>query len=444
MNNNLNNKNLKSLVVGANCIVPLINGTSTYYINFDNAATTPPFLAVMDKLNKFAPWYSSIHRGTGYKSKLSTDMYNLCRTMVANFVKADLNKDEVLFVKNTTEGINKLSYLLKEDKSSESKDTVLCTFMEHHSNDLPWRNKFNVVYIEVDEYGKLSMNDLEDKLKKYKGRIKLVAVSGASNVTGYINPVHRIASLAHENGAKILVDGAQLIPHVPFTMKPHHSSGHIDFLAFSAHKMYAPFGCGALIGPKDFFSNNISEQVGGGTIKIVTPEEIAWADSPDNQEAGTPNLMGALALCASIDVLTSVGMDTIYKHEDTLKKYALSKLLNIKDVQIYCKKDDYENTVSIIPFNIKGLYHEDVAEALSNHWGIGVRSGCFCAHPYVEKLLNVPKNEIEHMVRHPDNPKKGIVRVSFGLYNTFKEIDIFINAIKYIVKNKEKFKTTNE
>lgn len=444
MNNNLNNKNLKSLVVGANCIVPLINGTSTYYINFDNAATTPPFLAVMDKLNKFAPWYSSIHRGTGYKSKLSTDMYNLCRTMVANFVKADLNKDEVLFVKNTTEGINKLSYLLKEDKSSESKDTVLCTFMEHHSNDLPWRNKFNVVYIEVDEYGKLSMDDLEDKLKKYKGRIKLVAVSGASNVTGYINPVHRIASLAHENGAKILVDGAQLIPHVPFTMKPHHSSSHIDFLAFSAHKMYAPFGCGALIGPKDFFSNNISEQVGGGTIKIVTPEEIAWADSPDNQEAGTPNLMGALALCASIDVLTSVGMDTIYKHEDTLKKYALSKLLNIKDVQIYCKKDDYENTVSIIPFNIKGLYHEDVAEALSNHWGIGVRSGCFCAHPYVEKLLNVPKNEIEHMVRHPDNPKKGIVRVSFGLYNSFKEIDIFINALKYIVKNKEKFKTTNE
>ncbi|WP_102401004.1 aminotransferase class V-fold PLP-dependent enzyme [Haloimpatiens massiliensis] len=444
MYNNINNKNFKKLIVGAYCKVPICNGTSTYYINFDNAATTPAFLAVMDKLNKFAPWYSSIHRGTGYKSKLSTDMYNLCRTVVANFVKADLSKDEVLFVKNTTEGINKLSYLLKGDKSNEDKDIVLCTFMEHHSNDLPWRNKFNVIYINVDQYGKLCMDDLEAKLKKYSGRIKLVAVSGASNVTGYINPVHQIASLAHENGAKILVDGAQLIPHVPFTMKPHDSSSHIDFLAFSAHKMYAPFGCGVLIGPKDFFNNNISEQVGGGTIKIVTPEEIAWADSPDNQEAGTPNLMGALALCASIDVLNSIGMDVIYKHEDTLKKYALSKLYTIEDVKIYCKKDDYQNTVSIIPFNINGLYHGNVARALSEHWGIGVRSGCFCAHPYVERLLNVPKDEIEYMMRNPDNPKKGLVRISFGLYNTLQEIDIFVNAIKYIVKNKQKFKISDE
>lgn len=431
---NINPFYFRNLVVGVNYKVPLNNGDLAQYINFDNAATTPAFLSVMNKINRFAPWYSSIHRGSGYKSKVSTDIYDICRVMVTNFVKADLEKDRVIFVKNTTEAINKLSYLLSGNKE---KDVIISTFMEHHSNDLPWRNKFKIVYVNVDKDGKLCMEDLEYKLKEYEGRVQLVAITGASNVTGYVNPVHKVAKLSHKYGAKILVDGAQLIPHMSFTMKPHCSPDHIDFLAFSAHKMYAPFGSGVLIGPKEVFDNTISEQVGGGTIKIVTPKEIIWSNSPENQEAGTPNLMGALALSASINTLNFLGMDNIHKYEDSMKKYTLYKLSKIKDIEIYCKENSLENNVSIIPFNIRGLHHETVAKALSDQWAIGVRSGCFCAHPYVEKLLKMSDEEIQYMIKNPDKPKPGMVRLSFGLYNNFREIDILIEALKYIVNNKE-------
>ena len=161
------------------------------------------------------------------------------RQMVADFLQADLNESSVIYVKNATEGINKLSYRLLEDLKG---GIVLSTFMEHHSNDLPWRNKYQVDYVRVDEQGRLLLDDLEQKLRKYKGKVKLVTVTGASNVTGNTNPVHKIAALAHKYGAQILVDGAQLIHHAPFAMKPSSKMGHIDFLVFSAHKMYAPLG----------------------------------------------------------------------------------------------------------------------------------------------------------------------------------------------------------
>jgi selenocysteine lyase/cysteine desulfurase len=232
--------------VGLDTPVPIAQGGSTIGINFDNAATTPPFLSVMEEIGRFAPQYSSIHRGAGYKSVFSSQVYEEARKEVMKFVGGDPRTDVVIFLKNTTEGINKLSYRLW-DKNKNG--IVLTTWMEHHSNLLPWRDKYSVDYIDIDEQGRLRLGDLQAKLERYQGAVKLVTVTGASNVTGHRNPIYKIAELAHRYGAKICVDGAQLVPHAAVDMRPSHSPEHIDFLAFSAHKMYAPFGTGVLIGP---------------------------------------------------------------------------------------------------------------------------------------------------------------------------------------------------
>jgi selenocysteine lyase/cysteine desulfurase len=180
--------------------------------------------------------------------------------------------------------------------------------MEHHSNDLPWRNKYNVDYIKVDDNGRLCLYDLEKKLLKYKKEVALVTVTGASNVTGYKNPIHDIAELVHKFDAKVMVDAAQLIGHSCLDMKPDNSSQHIDYLAFSAHKMYAPFGTGVLIGPEYDFVKGEPEYRGGGTIDIVTHDLIRWAEPPHKDEAGTPNIMGVVALSEAIRTLNSIGM----------------------------------------------------------------------------------------------------------------------------------------
>jgi len=269
----------RHLVVGVDTKIPLPNGRYTTAINFDNAASTPPFVSVMEEINHFASMYSSIHRGTGYKSQVSSKFFEDARSVVLKFVNADPFRDTVVFVKNTTEAINKLSYRLWE---GNKKSVILSTWMEHHSNDLPWRSKFQVDYVQTDASGKLSLEDLESRLIKHKGNVKLVAVTGASNVTGYVNPIHKIAELAHRYKASILVDGAQLVPHNSVNMNPNNPLQRIDYLTFSAHKMYAPFGIGVLIGPQETFQKGVSELVGGGTAETVTHDWIVWEKPPLN------------------------------------------------------------------------------------------------------------------------------------------------------------------
>ncbi|KRQ86200.1 putative cysteine desulfurase [Caloramator mitchellensis] len=418
--------NFRHLVLGTDTYIPLKNRKWTKYINFDNAATTPPFKSVMEAINYFAPWYSSIHRGTGYKSIVSTELYENSRNKILRFVGADIENYTAIYVKNTTEAINKLSNRLCKD----DKCVVLSTSMEHHSNDLPWRNKFIVDYIETDECGRFSLDDLEKKLIKYNRKVKLVTVTGASNVTGYINPIHQIAKLAHKNGAMILVDGAQLVPHKKINMDGYSSYDQIDFLAFSGHKMYAPFGVGALIGPKRFFERGEPDYKGGGTVKLVSRDFVIWDDPPSKDEAGTPNLMGVLALTAAIDTLEKIGMDRIEEYEYSLLEYANERLSHIDGIELYC--NDTSNKVAIIPFNVRGIYHEKVAQTLAEEAGIGVRSGCFCAQPYVQRLLKINKDDIEKFRKNPDLKRPGMIRLSFGLYNTFEEIDCLIWALRKI------------
>jgi selenocysteine lyase/cysteine desulfurase len=424
----------RNLIVGVNTEVPIKNGTYVPYVNFDNAATTPPFISVLSDINKFAPWYSSIHRGQGYKSKFSSDIYENSRETVLKFIKADPYFNTVIYVKNTTEGINKLSFRLC---SNEGKCVILSSDMEHHSNDLPWRGKYHVDYIELERNGRLSLNSLQEKLNQYNGCVKLVTVSGASNVTGFINPIHEIAKLAHKYNAKILVDGAQLVPHVPIDMKPINSPEHIDFLVFSGHKMYAPFGTGVLIGPKDSFRNGDPDYKGGGTVEIVTHEYIIWNEPPDKEEAGTPNVMGAIALESAIKTLTSLGMHNVDAYERSLARYATARLLTLKDIELYGDSSDFKSRVGIIPFNVIGMHHNTVARILSYEAGIAVRTGCFCAQPYAQKLLNISDEQVEYYSGLPKETRPGMVRLSFGIYNNKSEIDYLIDVLSYMIKNKD-------
>lgn len=424
----------RELIYGLNTSVPILNGEMVQYINFDNAATTPPFTSVIDEIINFAKMYSSVHRGTGYKSVYSSYIYEEARKIILDFVNGSFDNHEVIFVKNTTEGINKLSYRLKD----EIKDgIVLSTTMEHHSNDLPWR-KYKMEYVNVDSSGRLSIEDLEYKLKKHNGHIKLVTVAGASNVTGYINPIYEIAKLTHKYGGKLLVDGAQLIPHSPVNMKHYNSSEHIDYLVFSAHKMYAPFGIGVLIGPKEVFQRGAPEYVGGGTVKLVTHDTIIWDDPPYKDEAGTPNLFGVVALIYSIITLQSLGMENIDFYEKKLTYYGLDELKKLPNIIIYCD-NDINNKVSIIPFNIEGIHHEMLAYILAKERGIGIRSGCFCAQPYVQKLLKIPPNDMEKYKNNLKLPRPGMVRISFGLYNNYDELNILLELLKDIASNREKY-----
>ena len=421
-----NNPQYQDLVVGTDVLVPLRNGQLVKSINFDNAATTPPFHAVLQEIIALCPWYASVHRGSGYKSQYISRYYETARKVVASFIKADLEKDTVIFVKNTTEAINKVAHLL----SSRGEDQViLTTAMEHHSNDLPWRDKFHVDYISTDEEGQLSTEDLLNKLNKYGERVRLVAITGASNVTGHKNPIHKIASLTHQYQAEILVDGAQLVPHAPVDMKSHSSSEHIDYLVFSSHKMYAPFGIGVLIGPLQALSNNPPHMPGGGTVNIVTPKEVIWNELPHREEAGTPNLMGVAALTAAIRSLQLLGLENIEAYECQLMEYALHRLKLIPGMKLYGNYQNLRNRVSIISFNLEGIPHDLLAKILSMEGGISVRNGCFCAQPYVQGLLNISEEEIKERMNDLTLPHPGMVRVSFGCYNTYEEIDCFANLL---------------
>lgn len=429
--------NFRQLVVGANTKVPTLSGKFVTAINFDNAATTPPLFAVMQEIAEFAPWYSSIHRGAGHKSMFSSDVFEEARSVIRRFVGADERRDVVVYTKNTTEAINVLSYALLQEGGQE---VVLSTCMEHLANDLPWRGKFKVDYIGVDECGRLSLEDLEQKLKKYQGNLKLVSVTGASNVTGYVNPIYNIARLVHKYGAKLLVDGAQLVPHFPVNMKSYESEEHIDYLVFSAHKMYAPFGIGVLISPKATFAGKEPIYKGGGAVSLVSHEFVEWDTTPYKEEAGTSNAMGVVALVAAIKKLEELGMKAVYEHEKSLFDYMFSKLQAIDGLEVYRCAAKGEERIGIISFVLQGIHHAQLAKMLAYEAGIAVRSGLFCAHPYVEELLGITAKELSYYRKHPELPFPGLVRVSLGMYNNCEEIDIFIKMLRMIAGDCQKYK----
>lgn len=431
-------KNLGRTVVGLDRRVPLLDGRTARYVNYDNAGSTPPLGPVMKKVTEFMPWYSNVHRGTGFKSLLASWAFDEARRMIAQFVNAD-NRQSVIFCKNTTEAINKLAARFRCPAAGQLKPMVLTTMMEHHSNDLPWRKVADVLHVRVTPEGMIDNEDLRRKLADHRGRIQLLAVTGASNVSGYINPYHEYARWAHEAGAQIVVDAAQLAAHRPIDVKPSRHPEHIDYLVFSAHKMYAPFGVGVLVADRSAFDHGSPENVGGGTVDIVNLEGAYWKDLPDREEAGTPVIVGVIALAEAVKLLRQVGFRAIIKHEAELTAQALKVLNAMPRVTVYGDRDpgNARNRLGVISFNVDGVDHALTAAVLGYEGGIGVRDGCFCAQPYVKCLLGVNADQAqvhEQMILSCNRAHlPGTVRISFGIYNTRAEIDHFARVLRTVV-----------
>jgi len=430
-------ENVRDHVVGVDAKVPLVNGQAVQYVNLDNAATTPPLDTVVDCSRRFFEWYASVHRGSGLKSLVSTHVYERCREVIGGFIGADPAYHALIFTQNATHALNKLAMHV----CAAENHVVLTTLMEHHSNMLPWRKLgCEVLYAGVHrDDGSLDLADLEAKIRAHAGRLCLVSVTGASNVTGHITPIRRIARLAHEHGAMIAVDATQLIPHRAFVMGAPDDPERIDFIAFSGHKMYAPFGAGLLVGPRAVLDKMEPDVVGGGTVRAVTMDSILWAPLPDREEAGTPNVPGCLALASAAKSLSHIGMDTIAEHERALTRHALEKLLQIPGLRLYGLKDPAvaQDRLGVIPFTAEGLSHSKLAAVLGHEWGIGVRNGCFCAQPYVRELLGITDGEMHHILDnlaagdHTAIP--GMVRISFGVYNTLEEVDYVASALRDVL-----------
>ena len=424
-------------IVGLDRKAPLLDGRLVPYINLDNAATTPPLWDVLEAILRFLPYYSSSHRGSGFKSRISTAAYDEAHEIIGRFVGAEMDSNTVIFGKNTTEAINKLAFRYPMRPDS----VVLSTMMEHHSNDLPWRRRAKVVRAQVTSEGRLDEDDVDRLLAQYGDRIALLTVSGASNVTGFVQPIHRLARKAHAVGARILVDAAQLAPHRRIDVRPDDDPEHIDFVALSAHKMYAPFGAGALVGPREIFLQGAPEYQGGGTVELVTLGYVRWAELPDREEAGSPNVVGAIAMAMAAQAMMDVGMESVERHETALTAYALDRLRSLPEITIYGEADPQrtQERVGVISFNLGSANHALVAAVLGYEGGIGVRSGCFCAQPYVASLLREAETEKAQWGRDPlagDNSgKPGMVRISFGAYNSFDDVDALVEMLRRITRN---------
>ncbi|MGL4738498.1 MAG: aminotransferase class V-fold PLP-dependent enzyme [Cellulosilyticaceae bacterium] len=401
----------------------LSDSDSSPLINFDNAATTPPFIAVNEAIQNALPYYSSIGRGTSQNSDRSTIAYAKSKKNILNFLGLDESSQyTVIYTKNTTEGINLLAHALITDK----KEKVLISRMEHHSNDLPWRLTGTPIHVEVDPYGRISLETIEASLKQHSGQIKWVCITAASNVTGYKNPIHAIAKLAHSYGAKIIVDAAQLIAHEPINMLGSNDNDWIDFLVFSGHKMYAPYGSGVIVGR---FSDTSYRPflLGGGTVSRVDDTDYTLNLYPFCFEAGTQNLLGTIAIDAALSTLQTIGFDNIVTYETQLKDYLLQNLRAMDHIILYGDSHQIADRMGIIPFNIKTKTYMEVSYTLSEQFGIATRCGKFCAHPYVNRLFDSMSLPPDIMPLYYG--KKGMVRISLGLYNTFEEVDKFLNII---------------
>ena len=415
--------------------MPVLGGRTVTGINFDNAASTPPLKRVRDMVMSFSDVYSSVHRGTGYKSRMSTEAYEHAREQVAQFLDIDRERQVVIFVKGTTDALNRIA----AEQARLDGRHVLVTEMEHHADLLPWRHRSGHIMVGLTEDGHLDLDAIDRALTESDGGIGLVAVCGASNVTGFVSPIHEVAELAHRHGARISVDAAQLAPHHRIDVRPAADPGHLDFVSLSGHKMYAPYGAGVLVAPRDFFAG-APEVMGGGAISIVTWDDTVWADLPDREEAGSPNVIGAVALGVAIETLIELGFDEMLEHEVGLGRTLVEGLDAIPGVHVLggAEPCSSHGRLGLASFVVDGLHHGLVAAALSHEWGIAVRHGCFCANPYVFHLLHMNKDAVtavEHEVTAGHRRAlPGAVRASLAPYNTREEVERFLDAVRRVAR----------
>ena len=347
-----------------------------------------------------------------------------------DFLEADPELYTCFYVNSTTDGLNKLASALIESE----EDIVLTTRIEHHANDLSWRERCKVIYAEVDEKGRVIYDDIERLLQE--NNVKIVSISAASNVTGYVNDVHRVAKLAHEYGAQIVVDGAQIVAHRKFEMMGdlNDPDDDIDYIAFSAHKMYSPYGGGAVVGLTETLNQHMPEFYGGGTITVVGDYWQNYKTAPAAYEAGSPNYPGVVGLGKAIDVLSTIGMDKIEAHEKILNRKIIDGLKTLPNVIIYGDTEDISDRVGVITFNFSDINTYYISKELSELGGVATRRGAFCAHPYVWRLMGISDETAKSFINCSDINTAGMVRVSFGIYNNEEEVDKFLALMPSVME----------
>jgi selenocysteine lyase/cysteine desulfurase len=419
-------------LVGSGQLVPCLDGTARPAIELDQAASTQAHPEAVARVDEFLPWYSSVHRGAGFRSRHATATYERARQAVLAFAGREPDGPDVaILCRNTTEAINQLAYRLQ----LQPTDVVVTTVVEHHANLLPWGRVATRRYIECTTQGTFSVADVCAALDAGPPPA-LLAVTGASNVTGWLPPLDAIIDAAHERGVRVVVDAAQLAPHLPLPASA-------DFLAFSGHKLYAPFGSGALIGPRSLFETGDPFLAGGGAVDLVDLDEVIWTAPPDREEAGSPNVIGAVALHAAIDAISAIGWEAIEAHERELGGRLIDGLRAIDGVRLLGPRsagpgsDGSEpgeiETLPVAAFTIEGIHHALVAARLSAEYGIAVRHGCFCAHPYVVRLLGLADHHVEayrnEVLQGDHRHVPGAVRASAGLGTSGGDIESLLAAV---------------
>ncbi|AVH21165.1 aminotransferase class V-fold PLP-dependent enzyme [Nocardia cyriacigeorgica] len=387
-------------VSGDDLRVPLVQGGTCTYTNFDYAASAPALAQVTDRVQRLLPYYASVHRGAGYASRISTECYETARGSVARFLDAT-DDQVVVFTRNTTDSLNLLA-------SCVPGDTVVLD-VEHHANFLPWQRRGRRVVTAADT--------VEETIRRIVAELcakpaALLAVTGASNVTGEVLPLARLAEIAHQCGARILVDAAQLAPHRRISLR----ECGIDYLAFSGHKLYAPFGAGVLVGKRDWLDAAPAYLAGGGAVREVRVNGTEWAPAPQRHEAGSPNVLGVAALAAACDALTEIDADRVLAHERRLAERLRAGLCAIPGVRLLRLWSDSPDTVGIVAFTLDGFAPGQVAAYLSAEHGIGVRDGRFCAHPLLARL-----------------GLDGALRASIGLGTSSADVDRLVSAVATLV-----------
>ncbi len=390
-------------VVGAGLPVPLVTGERRPYANLDYAASAPPLRTVADHLDEILPYYSSVHRGAGFTSQVSTRIYENAREATARFVGAR-HDDVVVFTRNTTDSLNLLARAVPED----GEVVVLQT--EHHAALLPWQTRRMV---EAAPTLQRTVSRLRAELSRRPAA--LLVVAGASNVTGEQLPLGLLAGIAHRHGARIAVDGAQLVPHQRIDLV----ATQVDYVAFSGHKLYAPWGAGALVGRSDWLDATTPYLSGGGAVRQVTSDGVSWGPAPARHEAGSPNVLGVAALARACDVIAALPEGSVEAHEAALRRRLLAGLASVPGVRTHRIWSDSGSAVGVVSFSVSGHLPGHVAAFLSAEHGVGVRDGRFCAHPLALRL-GIPE---------------GAVRASIGLGSTADDIDRLVAGLGRLVRD---------
>ena len=395
-------------VTGAEIQAPLIQGGHIRYANLDYGASAPALSVVSAYLNEILPYYASVHRGAGYASQISTSVYENSRNIVRDFV-GGRSDDSVIFTRNTTDSLNLLAGCLPAAGGRHIGE-VLYLDIEHHANLLPWQG---VPHRSVVAESTLAGTIANLRTELEQGDISLLAVTGASNVTGEILPIRELAALAHEFGARIVVDAAQLAPHRRINI----AADDVDYLAFSGHKLYAPFGSGVLVGRPDWLDAGTPHLAGGGAVREARLDSVSWTTGPARHEGGSPNVLGAATLARATQVIAALNQDLWHAHESAIRSFLVEGLQKIEGVtvhQIFSDTDSATDTIGVVNFSVEGYDAGLVAAYLSAEHGVGLRDGRFCAHPLL-KRLGLPS---------------GSLRASFGLGSRLEDAQRLLAGIE--------------